>query len=219
MIVLVLCIAAASIALAIWYFSEGATIKRELRSVPVSKIRDVSDGHRARIVGGVRPVVEAFPAPLTGRPCVYAIATIEERRSRGKSHYWKRIAREEQGIAFFVEDDTGRALVDAANGRLALEFDAHESSGFLDNPEPNQLAFLQRHGESGTGMLFNRSLRYREAIISVDEVIAVLGEGVREPDPDAPPTEAYRGDSPTRLRLTSSPRHPLVVSDDPTVIR
>ena len=44
----------------------------------------------------------------------------------------------------------------------------------------------------------------------------VLGSGVREPDPNAPPEAAYRGAPPTRLRLTSSAKFPLVISDDPS---
>src|SRR5690242_17954653 len=77
-------------------------------------------------------------------------------------------------------------------------------------PEVEQ-AFLARHGMASSKA--NKKLRYSEAIIGVDEVVAVLGAGVREPDPDAKPDGGYRGELPTRLRLTSSAAHPLVISD------
>lgn len=62
-------------------------------------------------------------------------------------------------------------------------------------------------------MVFNKSLSYRESIIHIGEKICVLGSGVREPDPDAPPSMDYRGAMPTRLRLTNARDHKLVISD------
>jgi hypothetical protein len=118
-----------------------------------------------------------------------------------------------------VEDDSGRALVDATAARISINFDDKSQSGTFDDPTPAETAFLQRHGQKGQGWVFNRGLRYREAVIEEGEMIAVLGAGTREPDPDAPPTEAYRGDAPTRLRLTSSRKHPLVISDDVALTR
>jgi hypothetical protein len=45
--------------------------------------------------------------------------------------------------------------------------------------------------------------------------VAILGSGIREPDPKGLPSEGYRSAPPTRLRLTSSPQYPLAISDDP----
>jgi hypothetical protein len=63
-----------------------------------------------------------------------------------------------------------------------------------------------------------KRLRYREAIVAIGEIISVLGSGTREPDPQAAPAD-YRGGQPTLIRLTSSPRYPLVISDDPSTTR
>ena len=66
---------------------------------------------------------------------------------------------------------------------------------------------------------FNTDLvQYREAIIEVDETIAVLGAGVREPDPDAAPTGMYRDSGPQRLRFTGTAKNPLLISDDPRAL-
>ncbi|MCX5741062.1 MAG: hypothetical protein NT062_01030, partial [Proteobacteria bacterium] len=55
---------------------------------------------------------------------------------------------------------------------------------------------------------------YREQTIAVGETIAVLGAAVREPDPDVQPTSVgYREAQPMRLRLASSARMRLRISD------
>lgn len=64
--------------------------------------------------------------------------------------------------------------------------------------------------------MFNKGLRYKEAMIEVNETVAVLGQGIREPDPEMALAQDYRTGPPTRLRLTSSPRFPLVISDNPS---
>jgi hypothetical protein len=204
---------------AFWYFSENQTIRRQLRKTPTKRIQELRDDELGKVVGRARGTGEVLTAPLSGRLCVYFVATVEERRSTGKSSYWKMIIRETRGVPFMLEDDGGRALVDATAARIAIDFDGKSQSGTFDDPTPAEHAFLARHSQRGQGWVFNRTLRYREAVIADGETIAVLGAGTREPDPDAPPTEAYRGEAPTRLRLTSSRKHPLVISDDPAVAK
>jgi hypothetical protein len=113
-----------------------------------------------------------------------------------------------------LTDGTGRAIIDPTGAEIALDFDSRSSSGTFDNANEAEEAFLARHHQKSQGWVFNKGLRYREAVIHIGETIAVLGEGVREPDPDGSPTSEYRGAAPTRLRLTSTPRFPLVISDN-----
>src|SRR5207248_4101663 len=103
-------------------------------------------------------------------------------------------------VPFALEDGTGRAIVDPAFAKIALDFDSRSTSGTLDDPNESERAFLERHGETGRGWIFNKKLRYREACIEVGETIAVLGAGTREPDPQAAPS-GYRDAQPTLLRL------------------
>ncbi len=200
-----------------WYFSSERQIRRQLRNAQTKRISELDEDELGKVVGHARAIGETLVAPLTGRPCVYFVATVEEQRSNSKSSYWKTIIRETRGVPFVLEDGTGRAIVDATAAKVALDFDGRSKSGTFDNPTEVEKAFLARHGQKGQGWIFNRQLRYREAVIAEGETIAVLGAGTREPDPDAPPAEAYRGEAPTRLRLTSSPKYPLVISDDPSL--
>jgi hypothetical protein len=216
-IVVLVAVAAVMFSVAFWYYSENATIRRQLRKARAKRIAELGDAELGKVVGSARHIDELLHAPLTGRPCVYFIAVVEEKRSTGKSSYWKTIVKEERSVAFVLEDASGCAIVDPTAARIAIDFDGRSTSGTFDDPTDAEREFLARHGERGQGWIFNRSLRYREAVIEDGETVAVLGAGTREPDPDAPPTAAYRGDAPTRLRLTSSRKYPLVISDDPSV--
>ncbi len=204
----------AGMAAAAWYSSEEQKVRRLLRKTPAKPIGDVGDDEVAKVIGRARPLSESLSAPLTGRACVYFIAMVEERRTRRNKPYWKTIAREERGVPFALEDDTGRAIVDPTATRIAMSYDAYSTSGVLDDPTDIQRAFLDRHDNRGDRGLYHRKLRYHEAVIADGETVAVLGAGTREPDPDGSPTAAYRGEAPTRLRLTSSRKYPLVISDD-----
>lgn len=202
-----------------WYFSESQKIKRELRSAPRMTLRELPESTRARVVGAAQPLDQTLEAPLTGRPCMYYVVTVEQHHSTGRSSYWRQIIKEEAGVPFLLDDGTGRAIVDPRSARVALDVDGKGDSGTFDEPSAREAAFLQRHGTTGQGWVFNKRLRYREAIIEVGERVAILGEGVREPDPSAPPADAYRGDQPTRVRLTSSARWPLLISDNADTTR
>lgn len=116
-------------------------------------------------------------------------------------------------MPFQIVDGTGRSLIDPHGAEIELIFDR---SGTFCDADPVQEAFLQRHGQSSKGWMFNKSLDYKEAVIEVNETIAVLGQGIREPDPEMAPAQDYRSGPSMRLRLTSSPRFPLVISDDPS---
>ena len=202
-----------------WYFSEAQKIKRELNRAPLTSLRDLPEATRARVVGAAQPLDQTLEAPLTGRPCMYYVVTVEQHHSTGRSSHWRQIIKEEAGVPFLLDDGTGRAIVDPRSARVALDVDGKGDSGTFDEPSARESAFLQRHGTSGQGWMFNKRLRYREAVIEVGEQVAILGEGVREPDPNAPPAGAYRGEQPTRVRLTSSARFPLLISDNPDTTR
>lgn len=195
-----------------WHLSPGARIKRALRKASRWPIAELPENTHGRIVGTTRAVGETLTSPLTGRACVYYIVTVLEGDGKAKMP----ILREEKGVPFIVEDDTGRALIDPRDCQILLDFDRETESGHGDNATPAEEALLARHGQDSEGWLLNKVLLYRESVIEIGEAVAVLGSGIREPDPDAEPSAAYRGAPATRLRLTSSARFPLVISDHRT---
>lgn len=164
-----------------WYFSKEERLKRRLKATRVRLIADLRPGEPARVIGTAQPQGAALTAPVSGRTCVYYSA--EVRAKRGK--HWRTIIREARGVPFLVDDGSGLALVDPQRAELVLDRDASTRSGTFDDPDAAQQRFLARHGESGQGLLFNRSLRYHEAVIEVGERVAVLGAPRHEPDRSA----------------------------------
>jgi hypothetical protein len=194
-----------------WYLSEARTVRRALRATPASTIAALPEGQPGRIVGRVAPGA-TLEAPLSGRACVYVEVTVEEQRG---DRPWELMIREIGSVAFTLEDGTGRALVEPGSARVSLQVDFQGSSGTLDDPDDRELQLLHRHGQDSAGLLFNRKLRYSEAVIEIGETVAVFGIGVREPDPDGGAGALYRDGPPTRVRMNGSPRFPLLISDRP----
>jgi hypothetical protein len=195
------------------FFTGEAKTRRALRNAPRVTIAEFPEGTPARIVGRVEEG-EQLTAPLSGRPCVFYDAIVQQYRSSGRSGSWHTVIRESRGIPFALDDGTGRALVDPTAARLAVEKDSTTRSGTFDDATPTEEAFLARHGLRSQGMIFNKRLRYREGALEIGETIAVCGIAVREPDPDAASrATGYRDALPTRLRLTSSPKLALLISD------
>lgn len=207
------------IAILSWYFGATQRLKRQLLAAKPWSLRELPEDTHGRVIGQARAIGEQLTGPLTGRACVYYVAMVEEQRSTGRSSYWKTVASETRGVPFMIDDGTGRAIIDPNGAQVALDFDGNSKSGTFNNADPVQEAFLARHGQKSEGWVFNKTLRYREAMIEIGETISVLGSGTREPDPTAPPEAAYRGAPATRLRLTSSPKFPLIISDDPSTTR
>jgi hypothetical protein len=192
------------------------TARRKLRTAKAFAIGALPEGTAGRVAGDASALDATLQAPLTGRDCVCYVAIVDGFRG---PLGWVNLITEERGVPFVLADATGRAIVDPTGAEMALEFDSIATTGptvplgtFVD-ATTLQREFLARHGRSDRWPT-PRRLRYREAVICAGTRVAVLGEGVREPDPDAPPPGDYRGEATTRLRLTSTKRFPLVVGDD-----
>lgn len=187
-------------------FTAEETLKRKVRAARRWKVGELPEGTLGRIVGRAAVLRETLFAPISGRTCVYYVVEVREH----DVSVIRTLVREERGVPFVLEDASGRAVIEPEGAKLVLTTDARTSSGGLGNDaSPPERAFLQRHGIANTG----RVLTYHEAILEIGEPVAVVGAGMRELDPDAPPG-MYRDAGGMRLRMTSGRRHPLVISDD-----
>lgn len=206
---------------AAWYFSADQRTKRKMRSIPRRAIGEVMEGEVARVVGRVR-VDAPLTAPLSGRPCAYWRVVVEEKRRRGKHSYWQTLVDEEEGVDFFLLDDTGKAKVQVSYTTAVLHGDSRGGSGFLNEPTPELEAFLSSRGHSTQGWIFNKTIRFREGIAEPDETVAVVGAARWERDPDeaAAAGEGYReAVMPKRLVLSAPSEGPLLLSDEADVTR
>ena len=135
------------------------------------------------MVGHASALDTHLEAPISGRKCVYFIATVT---IRGRTLFEERA-----GVPFLLEDGSGRAIVDPADARFALTVDFTLDQ--LANTDARVAALFARNGRNII-LTQKAFLRYREAAIEVGEEVAVLGTGVRAHDADVPRGDAYRGD-------------------------
>ncbi len=198
-----------------WYNSEHQRIQRELRGASKYKIGDFPDGTQGKVVGRLALHQKELTAPLSGRSCTYFKVAVSEYRSNGDSGSYYEIITEEEGVDFALDDGTGTAIVLVGSARTALTEDHETRSGTLDDPTAREQAYLDAHGQEGEGWLFNKTLRYVEAVLEPGELVSVFGYGSKEPDPDAAPA-GYRDAQPMRLRISGSANYPALISDVPS---
>jgi len=151
-------------------------------------------------------------APLSGRLCVYYSIEVHD---IGTSRVTQ-VAHEHHGIPFLLLDRGTHAVIDPTLARISSAFD-HTTKTKLRDVDARQAALLERsvyYQPYGAGEQPAR-LRFREAVLELDEMITIFGGGIAEPDPDPSFAGAYREERPMRLRFSGSERFPLLISDDP----
>lgn len=205
---------AAGVMLVALYFSKSQRINRALRKAPRVNIAQASDGDYVKLVGTLEPI-DQLAAPLSGRACSYYEVIVEEERG-ARNRTWSTVIRERDGCPFMINDGTAKARVELSEAETALTQDGHWSSGFLNDADPELEAYLARHGKSSTGLVFNRTLRYREGVLEPGEQVAVLGVIGREVDPDGQ-SAGFR-EAPSRVNVSGEPNRPMRVSDDPSTL-
>jgi hypothetical protein len=196
-------------------------IKRALRNVKPTAIREARDGKAVKIVGELVYAGRSIEAPLSQRACAYYSVVVQEYRSHGtRGGHWHEIIREEKGIDFYLRDDSGMALVrPASNGQdfPALVQDRKARTSPILSNDANLERFLNERGRSVEGTFFRKNLRAYEGVLEAGERVAVGGLARWMPDPDAA-GGSYR-ETPKRLVLEASESLPLFFSDDPSVVR
>ena len=111
-------------------------------------------------------------------------------------------------MPFLLDDGTGPAIVDpsAAQGRARRRRPAATPARSTTPNERESRVPRSATARAARTGCFNKRLRYREAIIAVGETVAIVGEGVREPDPDAAPAAAIAATSRRAFRMTARRR-------------
>jgi hypothetical protein len=204
----------------VYFNSDFHKLRKALKTTPRIAIAEFPDGGHGTIVGRVKLADAGMLAPLTGRRCSYYQAVVERQRSNNNSSSWYQIIFESGGVPFEVDDGSGsRAIVDPRGAKTVLVMDSTTRSGTFDDATEAEEAFLARYGKESKGLIFNKTLRYKEGVLEEGETIAVLGVGVREPDPAAvDASRGYRELPRTRLRMGGSRKLPIILTDDPRLV-
>jgi hypothetical protein len=176
-----------------------------LLQYPRTSIDRARMGDTIKIVGRLRGTGTTFTAPLTGATCLW-YRTVAQTWD-GFLYSPRRIV-EHKWQDFFVDDDSGSALIRMSGAVVSLE--GMRAAWSYEPPAPwdernlvpteNVRRFLAAHGfelryhrRSILERMLSeapkeRGARYREVVLRAGDRVAVLGKAVEERDPTAAPT-------------------------------
>jgi hypothetical protein len=157
------------------FFSWSARVNRKIKRIESTPFLDYQDYEIARVIGQAKPIGELLTAPISGRPCVaYQVSVSRPCKQRNKG-FCEIISEFEFG-SFIIQLDEGFAVILDNEPKAALQKDRKVQSEIFQNATPQMKAFLNKHGyQSETLFGVNRALKYEEAIIEANEIIAAIG--------------------------------------------
>jgi hypothetical protein len=147
--------------------------RRLILDTPASKIRSASMGMVE--LNGLAAGPYTMVAPITARPCYCYRTFAWEWKQCGKNKQWVKVAAECMHVPFFLDDNTGKVLVDPRGADLDLHRDFQQEfcDGFFTTKEeapPNVRGFLSRHGVST-----NNKIKVEEFCIKPKNALFLLG--------------------------------------------
>jgi len=147
--------------------------KRLIENTPTSKVHSAAMGLVE--ISGLACGPSTIPAPISGMSCYFHHSIAWEWRREGRSNQWVKVAEETAHVPYFLEDGTGRILVDPQGAEMSIHRDFSDQfsqslfSSSLDVPI-NIASFLSRHGVSNT-----RKIKIEEYCIKPKNALFVLG--------------------------------------------
>jgi hypothetical protein len=164
------------IGMGIYLFYRGFRLlerRRLILDTPASKIRSASVGMVE--LSGLAVGPYTLTAPVTAKPCYYHRSFVWELRQCGKNKQWVKVAAECMHVPFFLDDNTGKVMVDPRGAELDLHRDFQQEfcdSWFTSKAEvpPNVRMMLERHGIRTTN-----KIKVEEFCIKPKNALFVLG--------------------------------------------
>jgi hypothetical protein len=159
--------------------------RRLILDTPFSKIRSAAMGMVEVSGQAVGPYT--MVAPITARPCYYYRTVVWELKQSGKNKNWVKVASECMHVPFFVDDNTGRLLIDPRGADLDLhrDFEQEFCDSFFTTKEPapaNVHSFLARHG-----VATSNKIKVEECCIKPKNSLFILGTLGENPGPEVGP--------------------------------
>jgi hypothetical protein len=147
--------------------------KRLILDTPTAKVRSAAMGLVE--LNGLACGPYTIIAPITGKPCYYYRTTAWRYEQRGKSREWVKVADETLHLPFYLDDNTGCALVNPQGAELDIHRDYqqefHNSFLSMSQDMPANVAnFLTRHG-----VPTDKKLKLEEYCIKPKNALFILG--------------------------------------------
>ena len=153
--------------------------ERTIEDTPASRVRSMALG-RVALQGKAVPWVSDLLAPLSGVPCCWYRYKVEEERRSGRSRAWHTISSGDSAAwAFYLEDETGRVLVQPEGAELEISADLSVTRPDLDGPLGARLAVLGVDTTTLFGL--QRPLRVTEWRLVQGDPVYVLGVAQERP--------------------------------------
>jgi hypothetical protein len=153
--------------------------KRLIMNTPVCKIRSAALGLVEMSGLAVGPYT--MNAPITGEACYYYRTMAWQLKPSGKNQEWEKIADESLHVPFYLDDNTGRVLVDPQYAEMDIHRDFRDefSGSFFSTSlevSANVASFLARHGASP-----DRKTKVEEYCIKPKNFLFILGTLAENP--------------------------------------
>jgi hypothetical protein len=183
---------AAGICLGVYAFVHGLRTlqrKRLILNAPASKIRNATTGLVE--VSGLATGPHVITSPLKQIECYY-YRTIAWQWKKSSDSEWEKIADETLHIPFYVDDSTGKLLIDPTGAVMDLHCDFHEQyQPSASSQMPVSIEeFLLRHGVSS-----NANIKLEEYCVKHDDFLFVLGTLSQNPGLDVSLTPRWAAQS------------------------
>jgi hypothetical protein len=172
--------------------------RRLILDTPFSKVRSAAMGMVE--VSGLAVGPYTMIAPVTAHPCYYYSTAVWEYKQDGKNKNWVKVVGECMHLPFFVDDNTGRVLVDPRGADLDLHRDFQEefcdSFFTVQGPMPANLrSFLSRHG-----IVTYNKIKVEEYCIKPKNSLFILGTLGENPGIEVGPQPMQHSDNISSIR-------------------
>jgi len=137
--------------------------KRLILDTPLSRIHSASIGLVEVTGAALGP--KTLTAPVTTDPCYYYRVRAWQLQQSGKNNEWKQVLDESQYVPFFLEDSTGRVLIDSQRA----DMDVHRS--FFDEIGSSFRSSHDLFHENARSFLVKRGLVSYEKIKIEERII------------------------------------------------
>jgi len=178
-----------------WYGLKSWRECRSIRDTPISRVRSAAQGYVGLSGRGLLPDGVENRSPLTRQPCTWWSYSIEEADERGRSRSWNTSDKGSSEIMFFLDDGTGRCVVDPRGADVICD-DTTVWYGSTPWPEyrlPDGTSMLGKAAD----VLLRGKYRYTEQRMRVGAPLYAVGAfrsvgGVGAVDIDAAAAELLR---------------------------
>jgi hypothetical protein len=154
--------------------------QRMVRTKLVSKVESLRKGPAE--IQGRSAEFKSLTSPLQGRPCVYWRYLVEIYRRGYRSGEWVTLEERRSAEPFYLEDTTGRILVDPHGVELEIPMTLHRDTSNGGTLPASCAKFARDKGLLATSAALNQGLRFTEWTIHAGEPLFVFGT-VTEPRP------------------------------------